>query len=61
MYDTAFPEEKIKLSKKQIESPYITTGLRRSSKRKQKLYEKWLRNKTKEINDKYKPYKHLFE
>ena len=38
LYDTYFPEKKIKLKNKDLQSPWITKGIRRSSKRKQRLY-----------------------
>ena len=42
-------------------SPWITKGLIKSSKRKQKLYEKYLKNKTYKNQTNYKIYKNLFE
>ena len=41
LYDTYFAEKKIKLKNKNLQSPWITKGIRRSSERKQRLYEKF--------------------
>ena len=43
-YDHYFPEKEIKVTKKDLKSPWITTGIKKSSKRKQRLYEKFLKN-----------------
>ena len=61
LYDTYFPEKKIKLKNKDLQSPWITKGIRRSSKRKQSLYEKFLKNQNEKNELEYKNYKHLFE
>ncbi|XP_065658022.1 uncharacterized protein LOC136082540 [Hydra vulgaris] len=60
-YDLAFPLKKIVINSKSLLSPWMTKGLLKSFKRKQKLYEKYLKHKsfTNEIN--YKNYKSLFE
>ena len=42
-------------------SPWITKGVKRSSKRKQRLYEKFLNNRNEKNELEYKNYKHLFE
>ena len=39
----------------------MTKGLQKSSKRKQKLYDKFLKSKTEENEKKYKAYKSLFK
>ena len=39
----------------------MTKGLQKSSKKKQKLYDKSLKSKTNENEKKYKTYKFLFE
>ena len=46
---------------KDIKSPWINKGLKKSSKRKQRLYIKFLKTKTLEDESKYKYYKSLFE
>ena len=40
LYEECFPKFKIKLNQRKKLSPWITKGMKRSSKRKQKLYEK---------------------
>ena len=45
-YDSFFPKKKIQIKSKNITSPWITKGIVKSSKRKQKLYEKYLKRKT---------------
>ena len=49
------------LKDKDIKSPWINKGLKKSSKRKQRLYIKFLKTKTLENESKYKYYKSLFE
>ena len=49
LYDEYFPEKKMKLKNKDLQSPWITKGIRRSSKRKQRLYEKFLKTKMKKM------------
>ena len=61
IYDNFFPVRKIEIKRKNLMSPWITRGLVKSSKRKQKLYEKFLKNKTFKNEQNYKKYKHLFE
>ena len=60
-YDEAFPKTKIKIKLKCFLSPWITKGLIKSSKRKQKLYEKYLKNKTYKNQTNYKISKNLLE
>ena len=43
MYDKHFPLEKIKLKTKDLKSPWTTAGIKKSSKRKQRLYTKFLK------------------
>ena len=40
LYDKYFPEKRIQIKTKNLASPWITKGIIRSSKRKQRLYEK---------------------
>ncbi|XP_065647331.1 uncharacterized protein LOC136077015 isoform X1 [Hydra vulgaris] len=61
IYDTNFPEVNLKLKAKSIKSPWITKGLRKSSKIKQKLYINYLKCKTNENKIIYKNYAKLFE
>ena len=44
LYEIAFPKIKMKVNSKYRISPWITRGLLKSSKRKQRLYEKFLKN-----------------
>ena len=61
LYDTYFPKKKIKLKNKDLQSPWITKGIRRSSKRKQRLYKNFLKNQNEKNELEYKNYKHLVE
>ena len=56
-----FPLIKFKLKPKRKNGPWITNGIAKSSKRKQKLYEKFLKHRTQESKQIYKDYKNLFE
>ena len=60
-YDKAFPLKKIELSSKTLTSPWMSKGLLKSSRKKQKLYEKFLRLKTYRNEIAYKNYKSTFE
>ena len=60
-YDTFFPKKMIKIKFKNLTSPWITKGIVKSSKRKQKLYEKFLKQRTPRSEENYKNYKRLFE
>ena len=44
LYNYLFQTKKIVISKKDLKSPWITTGIKKSSKLKQRLYEKVLKN-----------------
>ena len=46
IHDQAFPLQKIKIKGKSLVSPWITKGIRKSSRKKQRLYEKFLKHKT---------------
>ena len=60
-YETCFPKKKVQIKLKNILSPWITRGIIKSSKRKQKLYEKFLKQRTPRSELLYKDYKRLFE
>ena len=60
-YDIYFPKVFVRLKTKHIQSPWITKGIVKSSKRKQKLYEKFLKHRTRATELAYKSYKNLFE
>ena len=61
IYDQAFPLQKIKIKGKSLVSPWITKGIRKSSRKKQRLFEKFLKHKTTKTLETYKNYKNLFE
>ena len=61
LYNIYFPTKMIKLKNKDLNSPWITKGIKKSSKRKQCLYEKFLKNRTEKHELAYKTYKRLFE
>ena len=61
LYDECFPEAKIRLKQKKHFTPLITRGIKKSSKRNQELYEKFLKHRTILNEEKYKTYKNLFE
>ena len=60
-YDTFLPIKKVQIKTKTFSSPWITRGIVKSSKLKQKLYEKFLKRKTPHNENVYKNYKRLFE
>ena len=49
LYDKCFPKNKIKLKPQKYNNPWITKGVKKSSKRKQKLYENFLKNKNEKM------------
>ncbi|XP_065658222.1 uncharacterized protein LOC136082726 [Hydra vulgaris] len=61
VYDVNFPKCEINLKTKSVKSPWITNTLRKSSKVKQKLYIKYLKEKTIESKTIYKKYAREFE
>ena len=61
MYDTYFPKNKIKLKSKDLKNQWITKGIKKSSKRKQRLYEKFLKICNEKNKSEYKTYKKLYE
>ena len=46
IYDNSFPKSEVKVKFKSDQSPWITKGIAKSSKKKQSLYEKPLKNRT---------------
>ena len=54
LYNEAFPKQKIKIEQKSFNSTWITKGLVKSSKKKQRLYEKFLKNTNPEKELNYK-------
>ena len=59
MYDEAFPKREVVLKLKSSE-PWMTKGLKKSSKRKQRLYQNFLRNRTVKNETIYKKYRNNF-
>ena len=59
--DPYFPKKQIKLKSKDFKSPWISNGTKKSSKRKQCLYEKFLKNRSEKNELEYKTQKKLFE
>ena len=62
IYDQGFPEKKKKETKpKNLVSPWITQGLGKSSRKKESVYEKFLKQRNSKNEEAYKVYKNLFE
>jgi hypothetical protein len=60
-YEKAFPKIKKIIHSKNLRNPWMTKGLKKSSRKKQKLYDNYLKNKTLNNEIKYKKYKNSFE
>ena len=56
-----FSKSEVKVKFKSDQSPWITIGIAKLSKKKQRLYEKFLKNRNPKNEDRYKTYKNLFE
>ena len=61
LYEKHFPLKDFQINVKDLQAPWISTGLKKSSKQKQKLYIKFLKTKLTQNEQIYKNYKHLFE
>ena len=61
IYDGCFPIKVKEIKTKNLPSPSVTKGIKMSSKRKQKLYEKFLKKKSPKNEKEYKDYMQLFE
>ena len=61
IYDDRIPIKVIEIKTRNLLSPWITKGIKKSSKRKQKLYDKFLKKKSPKNKKQYKDYKQLFE
>ena len=61
LHNDAFPKQKIKIKRKSFNSPWMTKGSVKSSRKKQRLYEKFLKNMNPEKELNYKQYKTLLE
>ena len=60
-YNKHFPIKVILVKEKYLKCPWITKGIKKSSKKKQKLYIKYLKNRNEANLNTYKQYKNLFE
>ncbi|XP_065684202.1 glutamate racemase-like [Hydra vulgaris] len=60
-YNNAFPEITKVIKPKMYLNPRITTGILKSSKKKQRLYENFCKKRTIDNKSKYKKYKGIFE
>ena len=54
LYNHAFPIKEVSLKFENVFNPWMTKGLQKSSKKKQKLYDKFLKSKTNKNEKKYK-------
>ena len=61
IYNTCFPKKRVEIKRKSLLSPWITSGLIKSSKKKEKLYVKFLKHRTYANEKHYKTYKNMFE
>ena len=61
LHDTYFPKKQIKLTSKDLQSPWITNGIKKSSKRKQRHNEKFLKIRNEKNELEYKTYEKPFE
>ena len=58
--DKIFKKFTITVKSKTLKNPWITKGILKSSKTKQRLYDKFLKSKTFEHEIRYKKYRKLF-
>ena len=61
LYNHCFPKIKVKLKTQRQFNLWITKGIRKSSKETQKLYETFLKKRTKQSETEYKVYEIMFE
>ena len=57
IYDDCFPIKVIEIKTKNLPNPWIKKYIKKSPKRKQKLYEKYLKKKSPKSQKEYKDYK----
>ncbi|XP_065685233.1 uncharacterized protein LOC136097102 [Hydra vulgaris] len=60
-YNKYFPIKVMLVKEKHLKCPWITKGIKKSSKKKQKLYIKYSKNRNEANLNAYKQYKNLFE
>ena len=61
IYDQTFPERKTKIKPRNLVSPWISQGLRRSSRNKQRLYKKFFEQRNSKNEEAYKIYKNCMK
>ena len=61
IYDLASPLKTFSVKRKTLQNPWMSKGLLKSSKRKQKSYEKFVKKRSPRNENIYKAYKSLFE
>ena len=61
VYDYFFLKVKVQIKIKSLNCPWITKGIAKSSKGKQKLYEKYLKRRTNDTKTAYKLYRNLLD
>ena len=61
MHDGSFPLAEIKIKPKNLETPWFSTWLKKSSTTKQRPYINFLKNKSTYSEEKCKSYKSIFE
>ena len=61
LYNECFPKIRIKLKPQKHFCPWIKLGIRKASKRKQRLYEKFLKTRNDKSEAEYKAHKNMFE
>ena len=61
IYDEIFALQKITMKTRNLDRSWITTRIKKPSRKKQRLYEKFLKSKTTKTLETYKRYKNLFE
>ena len=60
LYEKIFEKFAVTVKSKTLKNPWITKGILKSSKTKQRLYDKFLKSKTYEYEISYKNYRKLF-
>ena len=61
LYEKNFPLLTKNVKIKDLENPWMSLGMKKSSRRKQKLYINFLKKKTENAENEYKSYKNVFE
>ena len=61
IYESIFPKKRVRVKFKNLINPWETKGITKSSKKKQRLYQKYLKKRTSKNEKIYKSYKSLPE